>query len=228
MFGVIGALCRRFFPAQCSRRGFLVGVVAVSELIQAALLFLLARPLEAVIQLEKNHSFTKIIVSSFGMVLFFEAIHQLIRSKNYEETEQQSMALFIADKCLPYLRNGLADADSIRTAAEIICRNTPYERVLISDRSAIVATAGFSEEARELPDIARVCMNENRTVIRPLPDGGVFGERVAVASALVQGERPIGCIVLLESRSAPRRPRRICALCRRCPGCFPRCSSSAT
>ena len=110
------------------------------------------------------------------------------------------MALFVADKCLPYLRNGLADKDSVRTAAELICSSTSYRQVAITDVTSVIAAAGGASHG--MPEIARRCMNEQRTTAQLLPDEPEKPNgRIALASPLMQNGQPIGSIVLFEEQS---------------------------
>lgn len=202
VFGIIGGLLYKRLPPHAERRNrFLVGVTVLSELLQAAILFAVARPFADVLALEKTILLPKIVINSFGMVLFFETFFQLTQNKQFEETQQQSTALFVANKCLPYLRNGLSDVKSIRTAAQLICQYTSYTQVVITDESHVIAAAGLPL-SDELPPTAVKCIEQKRTVALPLPDAsGQPCGRIAIASPFLVGDLAIGAVTLFEEQN---------------------------
>lgn len=167
-FGVVGALGRRYCHNLLGRRLFLVGITVVGELCQAGWLFLLARPISAVSELESVILLPKIVINSLGMVFFFSTFFRLRQGRMDELIEGQTQALYIADRALPYLREGLHAGENLQTVARIIRDGAAGYRVLLSDRERVLAAAGCEMENDALPDFMRECLDEQKTVVRRL------------------------------------------------------------
>ena len=91
----------------------LVLLVVLSELLQSVLIFLFSRPFSAALALEKVILLPKLVMNSLGLVLFMGLLSRFNRSVTIELAEQQ-MALFIAQKCLPSLREGLTNCQAMQ------------------------------------------------------------------------------------------------------------------
>ena len=66
-------------------------------------------PFSAALDLEKVILLPKLVMNSLGLVLFMGLLSRFNRSVTIELAERQQMALFIAQKCLPSLREGLTN-----------------------------------------------------------------------------------------------------------------------
>ena len=203
LFGVIGALLHgmylRLRPK--SRVPFLVISATVCELIQCAVLFLVARPFESVLMLEKAILLPKIVVNSLGVVLFVSVLDRLNRDLTIELAEQQSIALFIAQKCLPHLREGMQNVDGLRQAADIIRQTIPGVQVAITDRERCLAASGLPAAGGELPPAARQAVEEGRLVVQEGERGrescGIPEDRAVIAAPLIRDGYVIGTLILV-------------------------------
>ena len=59
-------------------------------------------------------------MNSLGLVLFMSLLDRFNRSVTIELAEQQYLALLIAHKCLPFLRDGLENREAIQRAADMV------------------------------------------------------------------------------------------------------------
>lgn len=165
-FGVIGAIGGRYFRHMIFSRLFQVGITIVGELVQVVWLFVLARPIEAVITLERHILIPKMIVNSLGMVLLFSTFTRFRQSRADELIEGQSRTLYIADQCLPYLRRGLRSGEDVQKVADTIRTYAAGYRVMLCDRKQVVARSGFETAPETLPAYMAACMESGQTQVR--------------------------------------------------------------
>lgn len=200
-FGIIGAACYRWFPRQKRRYLSLVGLVIFSELLQCGFLFLLSRPIQAVAELEKAILLPKMAVNSLGLVLFIYMLDRLNRDLTIQLAEQQSMALFIAQKCLPYLREGMANRRGLQQAVDIVRENLPEFQVILTDREQVLATAGIDLTDHPLPAPARQALEQGELIdVQDYPgENGIAVPRdsAAIAAPLIWDSRVVGTLMLV-------------------------------
>ena len=195
-FGAVGAVAHKYCGALLRRRSFLVYITVAGELLQAGWLFLLARPFSAVVELESIILFPKIVINSIGMVFFFSVFLQIRQGQTDDLIEHQSAALYIADRCLPYLRQGLSNREDLRRVADIIRQNSAGYQVVLTDREQVLADSGFPEHTPQLPETARACMEQNETrVLRT--DRSLFDREDCVAVPLKASGEVIGALSLV-------------------------------
>ena len=89
-FGVLGAVCHRWFSRLRTRRPlFLVGLTVAAELIQCVIILAVARPFADAVALEKAILIPKIAVNSLGLVVFSAVMDRMNRSLLLEQLEAQ-------------------------------------------------------------------------------------------------------------------------------------------
>ena len=201
-FGIIGALCYRRF-SRCSRRNLaLVAITLVSELVQCALILILAKPFEAAIALEKVILLPKMVVNSLGLVIFMTLLNRLNRSLTIELVEQQYLALYIAQKCLPYLREGLGDRHALQQATDTVRATLPDFQVIITDREQVLASSGIALQGHPLPEPARQALERRELVVMQDFPGEVDvpvhqEDNAAIAAPLMWDDEAVGVLILV-------------------------------
>lgn len=202
-FGVLGSLAHKYCGGLLRRRSFLVYITVAGELLQAGWLFLLARPFSAVAELESIILFPKIVINSIGMIFFFSVFLQIRRGQTDDLIEHQSAALYIADRCLPYLRQGLSNRDNLQTAADIIRQHSAGYVVILTDREQVLATSGLQLKAPSLPEPIRQCMEQDTTqVLRT--DQKLFGREGSISAPLKANGKVIGALALVVDQGGLR------------------------
>lgn len=200
-FGLFGALCHRRFARLTKRNMALVAIVVVSELFQCILILLLCRPFSSALALEKAILLPKILVNSVGLVLFMSMLDRLNRSVTFELVEQRSAALFIAQECLPYLREGMGNLSAMQKAADTVRRNMPSFQVAFADRAQILVSSGISLAGRPLPSFAQQAIETQKVAVlrdyRGEEGCPVSGECAAIAAPLVWDEDAVGALILV-------------------------------
>ena len=205
-FGAVGALAHKYCGGLLRRRSFLVYITVTGELLQAGWLFLLARPFSAVVELESMILFPKIVINSIGMVFFFSVFLQLRRGQADDLIEHQSAALYIADRCLPYLRQGLSNRENLQTAADIIRLHSAGYVVVLSDREQVLATSGLSLKEPVLPEPMRQCMEQDATQVLGT-DRGLFDREGSISTPLKANGKVIGALALVVDQGGLRIAR---------------------
>lgn len=197
-FGVIGAAGGKFFRHMIFSRLFQVGITIAGELCQVVWLFLLARPIGAVIVLEQHILIPKIIVNSLGMVLLFSTFNRFRQSRADELIDGQSRTLYIADQCLPYLRRGLRPGEDVQKVADIIRTHAALYRVMLCDRERLVALSGFAAAPAALPEYMAASITSGETQVRTDRRARRWGERQeeAIAVPLRCGGEVVGAMAL--------------------------------
>ena len=198
-FGLIGAVCSRWFSHHRRSSAALVAIVFIAEGIQALLILVLAKPFSAAVALEKAILIPKVLVNSVGLVVFMRTLDRLNRNLSIELVEQQALALLVAQKCLPYLREGLGDRQALQKAADTVHSMLPDFQVAITDRKEVLASSGAS--MTELPSPARQALEQG--TLTALPDyPGEVGVSIPAGSAviaapLVWNEATVGTLILM-------------------------------
>lgn len=204
LFGVAGAVLHGPYlklHKQKQRVTFLLASAAMCELIQCGVLFLVARPFAAVLVLEKTILLPKIIINSLGVLLFVSVLDRLNRDLAIELVEQQSIALYIAQKCLPYLREGMQNVEGLSHAAGIIRETMPDVQVAITDRTRCLAASGLPVPASGLPPAARQAIEEAQLVVleneREEDPWKLPEDRAVIAAPLTRDSYVIGTLILV-------------------------------
>ncbi len=196
-FGVIGAVSCRRIPQQKGRNLVLVLLVLLSELLQSLIILTVSKPFSAAVQLEKVILLPKIVMNSLGLVLFMSLLGRFNRSVTIELAEQQYLALLIAHRCLPFLREGLENREAMKRAVDTVRNTLPDFRVAITDLEQVAASSGMELKALPLP--ARKAMDSGALVVeRDASDlcGPLHHrDRAFIAAPLTCGEQRIGALL---------------------------------
>ena len=107
MEGAIGAAFSRKFKSGEIGGGELFLLTAVAEMGQMAIILLVARPYSAAIALVEKIALPMILMNSFGMMVFIGVFNRIFLVEESLYGEKMRIALAIAEKSLPHLRNRL-------------------------------------------------------------------------------------------------------------------------
>lgn len=200
-FGVIGALFSRRFATYRHRNLALVVITIFSELLQAVIILAMAKPFSAAVELEQAILLPKIVVNSLGLVIFLTMLDRLNRELSIELADQHSLALLIAEQCMPYLREGIENRSGLQQALEIVRNVRPDFRVAFTSQTEYLASSGLQPEASALPNAVTRAITEKQLIVIP-PDVAsapkLFQDTFAeVAAPLYSDETVIGCLFVL-------------------------------
>lgn len=146
--GLIGAaFSRRFRQGKLDNTGiFLVTVLA--EVGQMVIILLISKPFEAAMDLVRIIAFPMITMNALGMVIFIATFNMVFVEEDTEFAGKMRLALTIADKSLPHLRQGLYSLKHMEATVNIIHESFSCSAVMITDRQRILAIC--PEEQRSL------------------------------------------------------------------------------
>ncbi|MCR5825125.1 MAG: histidine kinase [Oscillospiraceae bacterium] len=205
-FGLLGALCCGWFARRAHRYTALIALTVGAELLQCLLILLLSKPFSASVALERAILLPKIAVNSVGIAAFLTLLDRLSRDLTIELAEQQALALLIAQKCLPYLREGMGSRAGLQKAADTVRETLPDFQVMITDTETVLAASGVEWSGAELP--APVC----RALERGELYAGRFEPRrsvtvhTAIAAPLRCEQSVVGTLMLIAPMSASQMP----------------------
>lgn len=199
-FGLIGGACYPRFSHRPRSNRVLAAITVFAELVQAIIILVVAKPFPDAIALEKAILLPKMVINSLGLVIFMRMLDRLNRNLTIELVEQQSMALYIAQKCLPYLREGLGNRQALQKAVDTVRENLPDFQVAITDLEQILAASGVAVAGRPLPQFARQAIEGNEPVVVRDYRGedGCFGpaDCAVIAAPLLRERRAVGALIL--------------------------------
>lgn len=143
--GMVGGLVsQRFKKAQNNWiYAYLAGMFA--EILQMGIIMLIAKPSSEAWELVKILWVPMVVFNPVGISLFVGFIDGIYKEKEKEAALQTKLALDIADRCLGYLRKGLANP-GINEVVKIILHMSGVSAVAITDRKQILAHAGVGED----------------------------------------------------------------------------------
>ncbi len=143
--GLLAGYCSRMFKN--IRMDWLGALVmgALAELMQMAIILLIARPFADAIELVKIIWLPMVFVNSIGISIFIAITQSIFSEKERIKAEQAQLTLNIATKTLPYLRMGF-NTETSKEAARIIYEMTSLAAVSITDENKILAYVGTGSE----------------------------------------------------------------------------------
>ena len=95
------------------------------------------------ISVVKTIAIPMILVNSFGSFILLSMIQAILRQEENAKALQTHKVLRIADKTLPYFRQGLTE-ESCKHVAQIIHRFTGTDAVSLTDTEKILAHVGLA------------------------------------------------------------------------------------
>ncbi|MBK5251044.1 MAG: sensor histidine kinase [Peptostreptococcaceae bacterium] len=143
--GLLAGYCSRMFKN--IRMDWLGALVmgALAELMQMAIILIIARPFTDAIELVKIIWLPMVFVNSIGISIFIAITQSIFSEKERIKAEQAQLTLNIATKTLPYLRMGF-NKETSKEAARIIYEMTSLAAVSITDENKILAYVGTGSE----------------------------------------------------------------------------------
>lgn len=189
------------------KTAFLTG--AVLELLQMGIILLIAKPYSKAVDLVKIIWFPMTFVNASGIAIFILIVEAIFKEQERAGAYQAKLALDIASQTLPYLRKGLNEISSFKTA-KIIYENTDYDAVAITDRYQILSHIGAEEDHHKTGTNVMTNLTQKALKSRSCEiamsktDIECSNKNCSLASAviapLLEKNRVIGCLKLYKTR----------------------------
>ena len=148
--GLIGGmvfllLMRRRKPEQLYQPAVAFGATFVAEVLQMAIILLLAKPFDDAVALVKVIALPMICANSVGAALFISMVRDQKRMRDKVGARFSAKAFTVADRTLGILSRGFS-AETAREMAEVIRLETGVGAVAITDRETILAFSGIGSD----------------------------------------------------------------------------------
>jgi len=118
---------------------------AVAEIIQMLIILIVAKPFADALSLVKIIWFPMVFVNAIGISIFIGITQQIFLEQEQIGAEKAELILKIANKTLPYLRQGFNE-ETAKSTAEIIYEMTGLQAVSITDDKKILAHIGSGSD----------------------------------------------------------------------------------
>ena len=117
----------------------------VGELMQMAIILLIAKPYSEALDLVKIISIPMVLANGLGIGIFIAIIESIYKEIEKEGAYQAQVALKIADKTLKYFRDGY-NKENAEAIAKIIKNTVDIDAVAFTDREKILAHVGVGDD----------------------------------------------------------------------------------
>ncbi|PLX31692.1 MAG: signal transduction histidine kinase LytS [Clostridiales bacterium] len=115
---------------------------AIAESMRKIALLLMIKPFSVALDLVIDILVPMVIINSLGLGLFFMILEAIFKDRERAVARQSDLSLKIADRALPYLKNGI-DSDEFGKVARIVYDMTDFDAVTLTDREKIISHEGI-------------------------------------------------------------------------------------
>ncbi|PGA94224.1 two-component system sensor histidine kinase LytS [Bacillus wiedmannii] len=198
--GYIGYIFKKYNRATTPKFSAVLSVFIVSlEMIMILLI------VEDGISIVKTIAIPMILVNSFGSFILLSMIQAILRQEENAKALQTHKVLRIADKTLPYFRQGLTE-ESCKHVAQIIHHFTGTDAVSLTDTEKILAHVGLASDhhipshslitglSKEVLHTGKIMKAKSREVINCQHEGCPL--QAAIVIPLTSHENTIGTLKL--------------------------------
>lgn len=179
------------------------------ELLQMAIILLVAKPFWAALELVRVIWFPMTTVNAIGIAIFVALVENIFSEQEKAGAYQAQLALDIASETLPYLRQGLSEFSAYKTA-KIIYEKANYDAVAITDDEKILAHIGAGEDHHKAglsiqTQATRKVLATGEFQVASCKEDiecyhGECNLKSAVIVPLIEKDRVIGCLKLYRTR----------------------------
>lgn len=143
--GLLGGLIRKYYKGEYIpwELAFFAGFLA--EGMQMGIILLFSKPYSKALDLVNSIGMPMTIANAIGITVFMMIIKSVLDEKENISATLAKLSLDIANKTLPFLRNGLNEV-SATNAAKIIYESTDLDAVAITDTKKILAHIGVGDD----------------------------------------------------------------------------------
>lgn len=141
---------------------FAVGIGMTLEAVQMLIILIVAKPFEQALNLVQIIGVPMILINGFGTLLFMFIIQSILRDQVRARANQTNLAFQIADKTLPFFRQGL-NTHSCKEVSDIMLKLSDADGVAITNDTHVLAHVGAGSD-HHIPN-QRIGTNLTRKVL---------------------------------------------------------------
>jgi len=145
--GILAGYAGRYRLKQGKRitASFAIKIGMMLEAMQMILILLLAKPFEQAWHLVKIIGLPMITINGLGILLFMLIIQSIMKDQSRARANQTSLVFTIAERTLPYFKQGL-NGDSSKAIASILLESTDADAVAITDTTRVLTHVGVGTD----------------------------------------------------------------------------------
>lgn len=143
--GLLGGLIRKYYKGEYVpwELAFFAGVLG--EGMQMGIILLFSKPYPKALDLVNDIGMPMTVTNAIGVAVFMMIVKSVFDEKENISATLAKLSLDIANKTLPFLRNGLNEISAIN-AAKIIYESTDLDAVAITNTDKILAHIGVGDD----------------------------------------------------------------------------------
>lgn len=190
---------------------FLLGITFISELIHIVMILLLTRPFVDAMDIVRIVIIPMVLINSVGMVIFFNVFKLIFSTDDLKAAWQISLSMRTAERCTPYLANGLEKKEDIDKVIGIILEEYRCQgAALIEDKRFLGRSSAFSEISLTDDNYPRLLSatktyKTTRVSRIPIPEDGFFPlyeNNVIISAPILLDEGRVMALVILVKKNA--------------------------
>lgn len=201
--GIIGGLSKRRLEQSQNKWfvGFVLGLIV--EVLQMLIILLIARPFDQAYALVELIFLPMTFLNAIGIGMFLLIVQQIYNENDAAAALKAQMALDIANRTVPYFKQGL-NVETSEAACEIICEITGFSAVAITDEDKVLALVGDDIEESRVgtpvsTEITMRCLHTGKLQVGNSGShldvfGTDAGESSVIVAPLKMSDRVIGCL----------------------------------
>lgn len=204
--GLIGAAFSKRFRQGKLDNGGIFMITVLAEIGQMLIILLVSRPFPAALALVRIIAFPMIIMNALGMVIFITTFNMVFVEEDSEIAKRMRLALTIADKSLPHLRQGLYSKKDMQETTNIIYEAFSCSAVMITDHQKMIAIC--PEEQRSLMTskevLAPVCESIQDHLVTTFTAGEyqpplspALKNHTIIVAPLIERDKPVGSLTMV-------------------------------
>lgn len=143
--GIIGGWASKYIKGSSRMWSKALCVTAFSQTVQMITILIIAKPFDQVLELVRIIALPMITISSIGAALFILIIEEIFIEQQRIGGNYAQLALDIANKTLPIMRQGF-NSNNLHKVANIILDRTEVAAVAFTDKTQILAHVGSGSD----------------------------------------------------------------------------------
>lgn len=180
----------------------------VAELLQMALILLIARPFDRAYVLVQAIFVPMVMFNSIGMVFFMSIFKSIFAEQAYEIGKNTTMTFEITRKCLPFLASGQYEKESLFEIAKTIVQHSGHQAAVFTRGTQLLATYGdLTQKDLEILEAVSLKIYRDKTSylhedahLRSRKDF-LAKSKIYLGAPIFKNQEALGTLIVISSKS---------------------------
>lgn len=180
-----------------------------AELLQMALILLIARPFDRAYMLVRAIFVPMVMFNSIGMVFFMSIFKSIFTERAYEIGKNTTMTFEITRKCLPYLAKGTYDKENLFKIAKTIVNYSGHQAAVFTKGDQLFTTFGDlnQKDLEVMETFAKRIYQEKSSLLFESNQGTGRKEllsksKVYLGAPIYKNREILGTLIVISNKSA--------------------------